>query len=426
MSISKWKVQRKICIAACVLVLASSQLQAQCTRTITDDTLFSITVGSTETVCIANDLYVAANVNIALGGRLIVAPNVRMAAYNVNCTGTLELDFNSFLYIDNMANFNGAGASLVTGVSSRMFNCRYAFFNNGATLTMNQNSIFDAFHMSFAGSTDYASYVGSTAADPRAYIISRNQTLMAGQLSSDSMIGYCGVWPLSMLTPAQLDEARAYCTPLIPPAIYTTNLCSAVREYYMINSILNAVIENIVVENTGSGSIYSISWEIFDDNSIQRFEIQRAFKESTFETIQNVTPFLYAGQKRSYVCFDTVITTNAREILYRVKAVRRDGSSFYSVIRRIAVRTAPQSLLIHPNPVGREATVLLPADAQRAHKVLVEIMSRNGNIVYRRYRVLSGSALHLTADVLNHLPAGLYGMKVSVKDRMYASQFLKL
>ncbi len=426
MSISKWKVQRKICIAACVLVLASSQLQAQCTRTITDDTLFSITVGSTETVCIANDLYVAANVNIALGGRLIVAPNVRMAAYNVNCTGTLELDFNSFLYIDNMANFNGAGASLVTGVSSRMFTCRYAFFNNGASLTMNQNSIFDAFHMSFAGSTDYVDYVGGASADPRAYIISRNQTLMAGQLSSDSMIGYCGVWPLSMLTPAQLDEAKAYCTPLIPPAIYTTSLCSAVRDFYMINSILNAVIGNVEVGYRGSGSVYSISWDIFDDQTILRFEIQRAFKESSFETIQKVTPLPYAGQKRSYVCYDTVITTSAREILYRIKAVRRDGSSFYSVIRRIGVRTAPHSVIIHPNPVEQEATILLPADALRTHKVLVEIFSDNGNIVYRRYRVLSGTSLHLTADVLNQLPPGLYGMKVTVKDKMYASRFLKL
>jgi hypothetical protein len=405
-----------------VHAITVSHVGAQCTRTITDSMVAHITVGPDEVVCTLNDLYVPGIITIAPTGRLITATGTCLHTNNLVNQGNLELEDNSFLYVQHNAIFTGVGSSTSMGASSRLFACQSAIFNQGATLQMGPNSIFDSFDNSFTSSTNYVSYTGLPGTLPNAYLISRTSTTINGALSASNMIGYCATTPRSDLTQAELGAAQAYCTPLIPPNIYATRSCSMIASHYCQDALLTIYFEEFSVKPAGHANTNHLSWTAAGEGVLY-YEIQRRNNLGAYRTIGLVPAQSHETILQQYSFEDTYNLSPFDEYHYRICAKGVTGTCVYSPVRRVASRKDVEGIVLFPNPASGSLTVQLPPGRRYSPTAFVEIFNSSSVRMY-----FGESKIHrfsLTVTEISSLRQGQYYLKISCADQVFLARFAK-
>jgi hypothetical protein len=400
----------------------SYSANAQCDRTILAAGVFGLTVAPGETVCTVNDLFIGGNLNIGTGGRLVVAPGSRVRVVSVISNGVIDMGTSSFMFIQNTATFSGASSVTNVGNSARMFACQSATFNMGATLSLGQMSVFDSFNISFSGGTNYVSYTGLPGGTPRGFLVSRTSMTLDAVLGNSNMLGYCATTPGSVLTPAQLGSMQSYCTPLIPPEVYASNLCGVVGPFYFENALLSASFHFFTVERLNS-KIARLSWAVTNEDNVVRFEIQRASSDSSYTTIGEVMTAADSTIPRTYVFLDSNHYERTGTTVYRIRAIASFGGSLYSTVARITFRNQRPAPVLFPNPVKQSFSIRLPQEIGRSGRL--EVFTWDGRTIYSGSVLVVDSHVEVSSRIVSSLQRGHYYVRLRVGERTYTAHFVK-
>jgi hypothetical protein len=144
-----------------------------------------------------------------------------------------------------------------------------------------------------------------------------------------------------------------------------------------------------------------IGWNIADASAADHFEVQRSVNNAGFETIATVQPSM---NQLDYHYTDAALANGTS--LYRIKVVRRSGSTRYS--NTVAVISNSKDVIINsiaPNPVNNKTMLSISSGAASTiDLVLVDI---NGRIIkqWRQFVQEGNSAIPLD---LENIHAGVY------------------
>lgn len=395
----------------------------QCTRTIVGPTVANIVVAAGETVCINSDLVVTTDITIASGGRLTVAPRVRILTENVYSYGALDLGDNSYLDVQSGANFESAGSITTMGNSATVFVCNGLNVVFGATILMGPLSVFDSFNTTLAFSSNYLQYTGAPGANPQAQFVARNSMIVNGFISNSSMVGYCGTSAGTNLTPAQLGAAQNYCTPLIPPAIMAAMHCNVIAPYYFA-AALPVRFEYLNVY--AIGNVNRIHWAIEEDQTVEYYEVQRRGSDSLYHPLYKIYPEGHHQQLQVYSYTDTFFSYEVKQLYYRIQAVRKNGSSFYSMVRRVNTNYDISTMRVIPNPVANAMHISLPANYTRSPNLKLQLVNCAGKTLFSQEVSGRRMLIAVPPQVIAQLPKGYYYAKLISDAGVKVSSFVKL
>jgi hypothetical protein len=174
-----------------------------------------------------------------------------------------------------------------------------------------------------------------------------------------------------------------------------------------------------------------INWQVANERSIRRYELQRSSDGSNFSTIQFVDPSSNVGNNPAYVNFDNAPLASAN--YYRIKAVvAATNEILYSNIARVVPTRTPNAgsskgteestedvltdatkgnASVYPNPVQNK-TIHLVWGKQDAGKYEIRLYSTEGKTMYR-------NSVNLTNDIYASnfildasVPAGQYQLEI--------------
>ena len=91
------------------------------------------------------------------------------------------------------------------------------------------------------------------------------------------------------------------------------------------------------------------SWQTQQENNTSRFEIERAYDNTTFEKIGTVSAAGISNSIKSYTFSDNGNISKA-ESFYRIKMIDKDGAFTYTPTKSVKGSTAKSDFIISPNP----------------------------------------------------------------------------
>jgi hypothetical protein len=405
-----------------VLTMFSGYGYSQCTRTITGPSVANIIVLTGETVCVNTDLVVTGDVEVEGGGTLQIGPRIRLVAASVTSWGRVVVGDGSYLYVQSGALFDGPISSITLNRQSTVFVCNGVNVSGGGRVYMNEGAVFDSFHSNFLMSSNYIQYVGAASPAMRPYFISRASIVLQGTLSNSAELGYCPQFPGANLTQARLGAAQVGCTPIVPAIILQSTHCNIISPFYFA-ALLPVSFQNFSAH--ANGEYNQVSWSVDEDNTVQHYEVERGEQNSTYQAIATVRSEAGAIIRREYSYVDSLRNSKGTGYYYRVKAVRWNGSSFYSAVRRVQNRGTGDVLRISPNPVISSLNISMPADRSDVQPVQLQVVNGTGRTLYSETFNARRTFFTVPDEIISRMAAGQYYVRITTGERMYVSRFLK-
>jgi hypothetical protein len=155
------------------------------------------------------------------------------------------------------------------------------------------------------------------------------------------------------------------------------------------------------------GRTTRIIWDVANEASIDRYEVEKSANGISFEPIEIVVP-VNEGNKVEYSVSDN---NCLEETFYRIKGVKLDGGVIYSGIARIKPLVPTNEIAIYPNPiVNKEAQVYTNEAEPGVYKVM--LFGTNGELRMKSaFQVREGQNLNKVYLPANTNP-GIYLMQI--------------
>lgn len=232
-----------------------------------------------------------------------------------------------------------------------------------------------------------------------------------------------GIWtsssaPLSVsITTYSFTTAGTYNGVVKATTVSSTEICTIAAASSNFQVLQSRLASFNGVHYTGKNVL---SWKITTQNGTHHFEIERSIDGQQFSKIAYV--LLSSGQNTySVVDEDRVVAKN----WYRLKLVDQNGKSQYSNTIMLSAAD-PESLLsaVQPNPFKSSFNVQL--NLKERCLVQLSLYDNYGRLVKRRQESGNpGTNIILVYD-LDHLPEGVYFLKISAGTVNFQKQLIKL
>ena len=214
----------------------------------------------------------------------------------------------------------------------------------------------------------------------------------------------------------------------IAPPVAASNLNTAVKDYIGITNVgtANHVVSvatvlaanSLILTGKRRDNSAELRWEAIDESALHAYVMEKSVDNNTFKAIWeqpvNGTPYYSAEDK-----------LEGRENLYRIKAIKNDGTFRYSNIVKM---TNDQRLLnvntVYPNPVRNSFTI--SADLDKAQSILIRLVDMNGKTALQRNIIANAGNSKLLVDNVGSLAPGSYRLEMTGTSGNYQTQVLKI
>ncbi len=164
-----------------------------------------------------------------------------------------------------------------------------------------------------------------------------------------------------------------------------------------------------------------LRWDVEQEQSLSRYELERSFDGVNFQSIANVTA-RNLTEPSSYAYIDNIRNIVSSSFYYRLKAVNMDGTYFYSDV--VFIRTNTKSnLKIFGNPFSDHLTFRLNAAA--SGKMIVSIIDMQGRVMKKEERQIATGTAYYTVSDLSALTAGVYLLETRINTERYTNKIVK-
>lgn len=164
-----------------------------------------------------------------------------------------------------------------------------------------------------------------------------------------------------------------------------------------------------------------LSWETTFEQNSDRFEVQRSFDGTSWETVGTLAAAGNSGVRKSYSFLDKVgNVVNRKDVYYQLKQVDKDTRVFMSkiLIVRVYNTRSLKMVSVTPNPVKNDINVNLQLN--ESSFVLMKVLNTAGSEMMRKSVKAGAGANTFVIDGTSRLTPGLYVLEVTInsKERM--------
>jgi hypothetical protein len=166
----------------------------------------------------------------------------------------------------------------------------------------------------------------------------------------------------------------------------------------------------------------SLKWEVFANNEVQYYEIQKSKDGSSFETISRIEVVNpdQSSQKYSYT---DVTAENGSVKYYRIRQVTQAGVRYYSNIVKLSGNKISLNSKIKPNPFVNH--VELSIQLATANNISVRINSQSGAMLFQRSYKGNAGTNNIKIAELGNLLTGVYFIELSSGDEIIREKLIK-
>lgn len=163
-----------------------------------------------------------------------------------------------------------------------------------------------------------------------------------------------------------------------------------------------------------------LSWELLTDN-LATFEPEYSADGSSYTRLNSLPA---TSQQRKYTYTDDGRLEAEGYHYYRLKLTGNDGRYYYSsiaVLNRVGVMT--DDMYVVPNPLTSRSSLVVNYSSSAPAEVVVTNVS--GTVVYRSSLTLNAGVNAIPLSAMGEQSAGVYLLRVQVKDEVYRLTVLK-
>ncbi len=159
-----------------------------------------------------------------------------------------------------------------------------------------------------------------------------------------------------------------------------------------------------------------LNWVTTFEQSSDKFEIERSFTGTKWETVGTIKAQGVSTVKKSYTYTDNVgrNTANKKDLYYRLKIADLDGKTNLSRILVVRVYNSINTKMISVSPNPAKNDIAATIQLNQASVVVLKILSNNGTEVMRKTIKLAAGANSLLMEGTSKLTPGMYVMEVIV------------
>ncbi len=166
----------------------------------------------------------------------------------------------------------------------------------------------------------------------------------------------------------------------------------------------------------------SLKWEVFANNEVQYYEVQKSRDGASFETISRVEVVRpdQASQKYSYT---DASAENGANKFYRIRQVTQSGVRYYSNIIKLNGNKISLNSKIKPNPFVNQ--VELSVQLATANNIGVRITSQSGAMLFQRsFKGNAGTNTLIISELANFKP-GVYILELNSDNEIIREKIIK-
>ena len=165
----------------------------------------------------------------------------------------------------------------------------------------------------------------------------------------------------------------------------------------------------------------NIRWEVENETSIEKYEVERSENGRDFTGILTEGPRANNGGQAVYQRTDLSPLKQAN--FYRIKALSRNGLIQYSPIVKVDEILAAGSITVYPNPVINK-TLNLKMTSLDAGKYSLVVINSAGKPVYRNAVELNGAAVTRSFSLGNIASGAYFLVLTDAEGRKWQSAFI--
>jgi hypothetical protein len=235
----------------------------------------------------------------------------------------------------------------------------------------------------------------------QAYLTTETQGLWI----SNSMNTATPSWTLVSSYPFRQPE-RVFFNPFNASEVWVTSFGNGLKV-----GVQSTVLPLKLISFSGNreNGITQLKWITANEETGDRFEIERSTEGIHFETIGNKTA---NGNTSSE--YDFADNVSANSIYYRIRIINAAGHSFYSRIISFNNNELFTGIRLMGNPVS--SNVVLQVTVQSTEKLNLVVNDMSGKTVLRQNRTVNTGINQLTIQLPQDLPAGAYILEVSTPE----------
>ena len=186
---------------------------------------------------------------------------------------------------------------------------------------------------------------------------------------------------------------------------------AAVVGLYVDNLVLPTRFTLFNANNTNAE--VNLQWSVENDNTVDRYEIERSEDGIAFTKIQSVSGSGTSAGNKSYELTDNIADVTSEIIFYRIKMYDKDGSVTYSKIVSVKVLGFNSAFRMYPNPVTNNLYLNIRHTANS--KVRISVINTDGRKVIRQNQNLVSGNNSLSIDGVERLSKGTYILNINIE-----------
>lgn len=167
------------------------------------------------------------------------------------------------------------------------------------------------------------------------------------------------------------------------------------------------------------GSRVRLRWTTLNDIDVDAYYLEKSTNGLQFDSIDSIGAQRITGAA-TYLTFDRspVVGTN----YYRIRSRNQDGSAKLSTVLRIYNGYVGNTLLVFPNPSGRQLDIWMAGVKRGAYRL--SVLLSNGQVVHTERLVHDGADRTWRVDLPQALPKGICRIFLIDKYQFYKQSFL--
>lgn len=170
---------------------------------------------------------------------------------------------------------------------------------------------------------------------------------------------------------------------------------------------------------TENNKLVSLRWEVGNENSLLRYEVERSTDGIHFRTLGVLLRSPVANDHNTYKFLDDLSHELSHRFYYRIKQYDLDNSFYYSNTLVIITGIHPD-ILIYPNPTQSFLYLSIPATSHTV--VNIAIMNATGTQVLNKIENLMPGRNSILINTISPLPTGEYTIRIHLPDNKIISR----
>jgi hypothetical protein len=215
-----------------------------------------------------------------------------------------------------------------------------------------------------------------------------------------------------------MNHINSYLTPYQEAASGTNN--EKYNNDFPTVGIRIASIPNLVLPVTGltataklNQSISTVQWKTETELNSDYFVVERSIDGLTYLPIYTNKASVNSTSDRNYSYNDNVSSIQQQTIYYRIKQVDTDGKMYYSNVT--SVKTKKQvAVEVWPNPFV--SSVFVTINSSVNEKATMSLYDVQGKLINTNTSMLMAGINKIELNSLDHLPMGIYNLRIVSKD----------